>query len=66
MLVKKLYDDKLIDKFMFSFFLNIETKDSYIYFGSYEESILKDPYWVDLTKDAKHWSIEVKYVFLKG
>ena len=51
---------------MFSFYLNTEGKDSYIYFGGYEETILKDPFWIELTEDTSHWAMKVEYVFQKG
>lgn len=43
-----MYKSNLLDKHMFSFYLNVESKESYIYFGGYEENVIKDIKWMDM------------------
>ena len=43
---------------MFSFFLNTELSESYIFFGGYEENKIKDIEWMELDKDKlDHWNV---------
>lgn len=66
LLVEKLFEQKLIGSYMFSFFLNRENKESYIYFGGYEESYGEFE-WMPMDQDKlNHWNVYFKWVFLKG
>ena len=52
---------------MFSTFLNIETKESYIYFGGYEENMINDVTWMDMDQEKlNHWNVYFDWIFLKG
>lgn len=52
---------------MFSFFLNTELSESYIFFGGYEENKIKDIEWMELDKDKlDHWNVYFRKLFLKN
>ena len=61
-----LYRANLIDSRMFSFYLNVQSKDSYIFFGGYEEDKIPNLLWVDLKgSNPKHWNVVFRNCFVK-
>ena len=62
-----MFKSNLLDNHMFSTFLNIETKESYIYFGGYEENMINDVTWMDMDQEKlNHWNVYFDWIFLKG
>ena len=44
--------------------MNIKSRESYIYFGGYEENKVENLVWMDV--DGSHWNVFFENIFIEG